>query len=145
MGRIRARAGIGTASLPPLSLCEHISQYCPLLESLRLLNSFISAASLQHPHAYQAYAECLTSELSGLQDTLATFHERLNRMTTTLNDLHRAVSNWSLIIRHLAKVHREAQLNGASNEKRVTHLLTVLFTSAQHAQVTSYERRQYSN
>ena len=134
-------------SLPACCLEKHLSSICPLLEGLKIINDFISDATKTHQSTYtltqQAYAEALNISLVEFYQELSGFETHLieQNVTTTLTDLLPILAKWKVVILTLSEIQTtiNQQPIAVENHVRATCILSLLFTRAQHAQVTSYQ------
>lgn len=150
-GRIRIKSGAWLASFSfPSGLKEWLSKTVPMiLEGLVRLNSFLDdvISSFQqstYTLTHQAYA-------AGLSHVIRKFYQSLSeiegiiadqQVTFTLVHLQSYLKTWQAILPSLAEIHcqvtqQELSASAAVNHVRAAGLLSVLFNSAQQAQVTN--------
>lgn len=145
-GKIQVRS-IRLCSLPSSCLKEHLKTFIPVLEGLKLINDFVYNVMMSvhktHILTYQAYSKALHTTLMKFYRNLAEFETRLieQKVTTTLKDLQSIMMKWRAIIVALSDV--QIKINeipiSAENHVKASHILSLLFSCAQQAQITNYE------
>jgi len=144
-GNIQVRP-VKLRSLSSSSLKEYLKTYIPTLEGLKLINEFVynivTSPHKTHTLTHQAYSKALHTTLIQFYSALAEFEVRLieQKVTTTLKDLHHVMLKWRAVVASLSDI--QTKINElpvtAENHIKASHILSLLFNSAQQAQITSY-------
>ena len=137
----------GLRSLPSPCLQEHLKSFIPLLEGLKIINDFVSnvitSVHKTHTLTHQAYSKALHTTLMEFYRILAEFETRLveQKVTTTLKDLQCITFQWKAVVAALSDVQNKINEIPvtAENHVKASHILSLLFSSAQQAQITSYK------
>ncbi|KAI9552524.1 hypothetical protein GHT06_022890 [Daphnia sinensis] len=128
------------AGLPSFSVnCFH-----PLVKSLEEINYYLNnTAPQEHTLTYQAYTVALRGVVTQFNQSVTDYEKGVarQRATSTISQLLLRLRSWTFNIKAIAAMHTtimQMSSSVADNNTRSTHLLSVVYDSAQKAQITNY-------
>ncbi|KZS15294.1 putative Grip128 [Daphnia magna] len=128
------------AGLP--SFC--VNCFNPLVKALEEINFFLNNSGPQEQTlTYQAYTVALSDVVTEFNQSVADYEKGVaqQKATSTISQLLLRLKSWTFTIRAIAAMHTtimQMSSSVADNNTRITHLLSVVYDSAQKAQVTNY-------
>lgn len=124
--------------------CLSVKCFHPLMQSLGEINFFLNNTALQeHTLTYQAYTVALNGIVTKFNRSVSNYEKSVAQQnsTSTISYLYLYLKPWTLNIITIAEMHKTIMQMPSSvtdNNTRVNHLLSVLYDSAEKAQVANY-------